>query len=190
MVAESARLADLALHARRPREMGFQKKQDPWGALKGKPVRRRVDLVESAQYSATAVLRRRRPPSTVWQRVLVHQMNPLDARCQPLARGDHPFLLTYLRMFPTIAITRKSTVAIPSPRSTARALRLDTVCCPHLTRPQTLRATMSTRSSGGIKIDAAKPTRNATATHGHSEIVLRGLTLRALGIGDLNSFPT
>jgi hypothetical protein len=29
MVAYPARLADLALRARRPREMGFQKKQDP-----------------------------------------------------------------------------------------------------------------------------------------------------------------
>src|ERR1035441_2581998 len=82
--------------------------------------------------------------------------------CTP-ASGGH-FLLTYLKMFPTIKMTRNSPAAVPSPRSTAMALRLDSVCWPHLARPQALRAAMSTRSSGGIKIHTARPSRSEEHT--------------------------
>jgi len=45
----------------------------------------------------------------------------------PPARENHAASPTYLEMFPAIQMTRKSTAAIPRPRSIAIAMRLDEV---------------------------------------------------------------
>jgi hypothetical protein len=46
---------------------------------------------------------------------------------RPPVREKHSTSPTYLEMFPAIQMTRKSTVAIPRPRSIAIAMRLDGV---------------------------------------------------------------